>query len=97
MKAVFIAYNQVFSERVEYILDYLKIRGFTQWKDVSGVGSTDGSPHLGTHAWPESNNAILVIVEDHLAGEILENVKKLDNVNKEIGIRAFTWDIAQIY
>jgi hypothetical protein len=97
MKAIFISYNQVFNERVEYILDYLKIRGYTQWTDVKGVGSDDGSPHFGTHAWPETNNAILTFVDDSLVEDVLDSVKKLDEVNKEIGIRAFTWDIGRVY
>jgi hypothetical protein len=97
MKAIFISYNQVFNERVEYILDYLEIRGYTQWVDVKGAGTVDGSPHLGTHAWPETNNAILTFVEDGIVEKVLESVKRLDEVNKEIGIRAFTWDVGQVY
>ena len=34
MKAVFIVYNQANTERVEYMLDRLGIKGFTYWEDV---------------------------------------------------------------
>ena len=41
------------------------------------------------------NSAAMVIVEDELVESILHKVKKLDELNKEIGIRAFVWNIEQ--
>lgn len=93
MKSVFITYNQAFTERVEYMLDRLEIRGFTQWTDVLGRGSVSGDPHMGTHTWPEINNATMTIVEDEKVSELLEKIKKLNEVNEEVGIRAFVWNI----
>ncbi len=97
MKAVLIVHNQSFTERVEYILDRQQLRGFTQFPSVLGRGSHSGDPRQGTHAWPEMNTATLVMVEDHQVDLLLEKVKKLDNVNEEVGIRAFVWDITQTY
>ncbi len=93
MKAVFIVYNQAHTEKVEYMLDRLDIRGFTEWTNVLGRGSVDGDPHLNTHTWPEQNTATLTVVEDDMVEVILEKVKKLDAINKDVGIRAFVWDI----
>lgn len=93
MKAILIIYNQAHTEKVEYILDRLDIRGYTQWPEVSGRGSFDGDPHMGTHTWPERNSATLTVVEDEMVDKVLENVKKLDAVNEEIGVRAFVWEI----
>ena len=93
MKAILIIYNQAHTEKVEYMLDRLEIRGYTQWKEVYGRGTVDGDPHMGTHTWPESNSATLTIVEDEMVEPVLGSVKKLDAVNEEIGIRAFAWDI----
>jgi len=95
MKAVLIVYNQAHSEKVDYMLNKLEIRGFTKWETVMGRGSADGDPHLGTHTWPEQNSATLCMVEEAKVNEILENVKKLDHINKDVGLRAFTWDILQ--
>ena len=97
MKSVFIAYNQAHTEKVEFIFDRLKIKGYTQWDNVSGRGSETGEPRLGTHTWPEQNSAILSIVEDERVAELLDAVKKLDDINKEVGIRAFVWNIEQVY
>ena len=55
MKSVFIVFNQANTERVEYMLDELKISGFTFFEQVQGRGSRTGEPHRGTHTWPEMN------------------------------------------
>ncbi|HOI32886.1 MAG: P-II family nitrogen regulator [Bacteroidales bacterium] len=93
MKAIFIAYNQAHTEKVEFILDRLGIRGFTQWGEVMGRGSVDGEPRMGTHTWPEQNSAMLLVVEDQQVEAVLEAIKKLDAINKEVGVRAFVWNI----
>ena len=93
MKAVFIIFNQANTERVYYMLDRLNIRGYTFWEDVQGRGSTDGEPRQGTHTWPEMNSAVITVVNDEQVDELLDAVKKLDNRNKEIGVRAFVWNV----
>ena len=96
-KAVFITYNQALTERVEFLLDQRQIRGYTQWPLVNGVGSVDGEPRMGSHTWPEMNSATLTIVDEEMVPVILKYVKKLDEVNKENGIRAFVWNITDMY
>lgn len=93
MKAIMIIYNQALTEKVEYMLDKLDVRGYTQWPQVFGRGSRDGDPHMNTHTWPESNSATLAVVEDQMVDTVLEKVQKLDAVNRDVGIRAFVWDI----
>ena len=93
MKAVMIIYNQAITEKVDYLLDRMEIRGYTKWENVQGRGSLTGFPRMGTHTWPEMNSSIICIVEDDKVDMVLENVKKLNAVNEEVGIRAFVWDI----
>jgi len=93
MKAVFIIFNQANTERIEYMFDKLHVRGFTWWSEVNGRGSVSGEPRMGTHTWPEINSAVMTVVDDGKVDEILEVVKKIDEVNYEVGIRAFVWDI----
>jgi len=95
MKAVFIVFNQAHSERIEYILDYLQIRGYSWWSDVKGRGSVSGEPRMGTHTWPEMNSAVLCIIPSEKVDDLLEKVKKLDQINQEVGVRAFVWEITQ--
>lgn len=95
MKAIMIIYNTAHTEKVEFMLDQLSIRGFTNWETVTGRGSVDGEPHRGTHTWPETNSATLTIVEAEKVELVLESVKKLNAINETVGIRAFVWDILQ--
>ena len=93
MKSVMIVFNQANTERVEYMLDVLGIRGFTFVEEVQGRGSKNGEPRRGTHAWPEMNSCVITIVKDEQLDTLLEAVKKLDKRNEEVGVRAFAWDV----
>ena len=95
MKSVFIIFNQANTERVEYMLDVLGIRGFTFFEQVQGRGTNGGEPRRGPHTWPEMNSAVITVVDDEKVPELLSAVKKLDNRNKEVGVRAFVWNIEQ--
>ncbi len=93
MKAVFIVFNQANTERVEYMLEKLEIRGFTFFEQVQGRGSVTGEPRRGTHTWPEMNSAVITMVDDDKVEILLKTVHKLDLRNKDIGVRAFVWNI----
>ncbi len=95
MKAIMIIYNQAHTEKVEYVLDKLGVRGYTLWENVQGRGTVSGVPRLGTHTWPEINKSLLTVVDDELVEKILDRVKKIDSVSEDVGIRAFVWDILQ--
>ena len=97
MKAVFIVYNQAQTEKVEYLFEKLKIRGFTRWTELTGRGSVDGPPHMNTHTWPEQNTARLAVMEDDTVEAVLDGVRRLDEENKDVGIRAFVWDVVDAY
>ncbi|MFV0365559.1 MAG: PG0541 family transporter-associated protein [Mangrovibacterium sp.] len=96
MKSVFIVYNQANTERVEFLLDRMAVKGFTMWDDVKGRGTNGGEPRMGSHTWPEMNSAVMAIVEDEQVEPLLNAVKKLDDINYEVGVKAFVWDILQM-
>lgn len=93
MKAIMIVYNQAHTERVEYLMEKTGIKGYTLWENVQGRGTSTGVPHLATHAWPEINKSLLMIVEDEKVDQVLDVVRKIDSINEEVGIRAFVWDV----
>jgi nitrogen regulatory protein PII len=93
MKAIMIVYNQAHTEKIEYMLDKLGIKGYSLWENVQGRGTSTGVPHLGTHAWPEINKSVIVVVDDEVVDKVLNTVKKIDDINDEVGIRAFVWDV----
>lgn len=93
MKAIFIAYNQAYGTEIIELLDEHGQRGFTQWKDIDGRGGENGDPHYGNHAWPTQNYAILTIVPDGKATEIMEALKEKDSAYPDLGLRAFLWTV----
>ncbi|MFO7670847.1 MAG: hypothetical protein R6W31_14415 [Bacteroidales bacterium] len=97
MKAVFIVYNQAHTEKVEYLFEKLNIRGFTRWTGLTGRGSVEGPPHMNTHTWPEQNTASMAVMEKDKVDEVLNVVRRLDEENKDVGIRAFVWNIETMY
>ena len=97
MKALFVSYNQAYNEEIVELLEAAGQRGFTRWEDIQGRGSTDGRPHLGSHAWPEQNHALLSILEDDKAREVLEALKAKDKESPDLGLRAFVWSVDFYY
>lgn len=95
MKTIFLSYNQSLSEQVAVILNKQRIKGYTQWFEVSGCGSFSGEPHLGTHTWPAKNTVILAIVEDHKVTPVMEALRDLDSRTEQQGLRAFVWNIEE--
>jgi hypothetical protein len=75
------------------MFDRLEFRGYTWWSDVQRRGTETGEPRMGTHTWPEMNSAALAIIPDYKVEILPEKVQRLDVVNKEVGVRAFVWDI----
>ena len=96
MKAVFMSCNQSMYDEVLNIMEELGIRGFTGWEELIGRGSNEGEPHLGNHAWPSMNSALISVAEDEKAAEFLTRLRKLDEENPEQGLRAFAWEVTSM-
>lgn len=95
MKSVLIIFNQANTERVQYMLDTLSIRGYSFFEQVQGRGTHDGEPRMGNHTWPEMNSAVMTVIDDERVSELLTAVRKLDKRNPVVGVRAFVWNIEQ--
>lgn len=97
MKGIFIAYDQAYNMEIADALEELGCKGFTMWQDIAGRGSLTGEPHLGNHAWPTMNNAILTFVEENKVNDILGRLKAMDEETPNLGLRAFSWNIEKYY
>ena len=97
MKGIFIAYDQAYNMEIADALETLGVRGFTMWQDIAGRGTQTGLPHLGSHAWPTMNNAMLTFVEDDKVDDILGKIRAMDEETPDLGIRAFAWNIEKYY
>ena len=96
MKALFIVYNQAYGDEIVALLEGFGQHGFTRFDGVSGRGSVSGIPHLDSHAWPEYNDALLLMTEDDKVRPILDALKAKDEETPDLGIRAFSWNLEQI-
>ena len=93
MKAIFIAFDQAYTERIIDVLERSNCRGFTQWEQVLGRGTKTGEPHYGSHAWPSLASSIITFVEDSRVDIVLEKLHEMDVATPKLGLRAFVWDV----
>jgi nitrogen regulatory protein PII len=93
MKAIFIAFDQAYYDKITEVLVRNNCRGFTAWEQVQGRGSKTGEPHYGSHAWPSLASSILTIVEDERVDIVLGILHDMDALTPKLGLRAFVWDI----
>ena len=96
MKALFVVYNQAYGDEIVAVLDAAGQRGFTRFDGVGGRGSSSGIPHFNNHAWPEYNDALLVIVDDSAVAPLLEELRAKDEATPDLGLRAFAWNIENV-
>ena len=97
MKGIFIAYDQAYNMEIADAIEKIGVRGFTMWQDIAGRGGFSGEPHLGNHAWPTMNNAMLTFVPDEKVDEILAKLKEMDEETPALCIRAFVWNVEKYY
>ena len=97
MKGIIFAYDQAYNMDIADTLEKIGVRGFTMWQDIAGRGSETGEPHLGNHAWPTMNNAILAFVPAEKVDDILAAVKAMDEETPALGLRAFVWNVEKHY
>ena len=95
MKAIFIAYNQAYNQEIVQLLEGLGQRGYTVWEEIGGRGSETGLPHLGSHAWPTQNHALLSVVKDELVAPIMAHLRDTDAASPDLGLRAFVLPVEQ--
>ena len=89
MKAIFIAFDQAYYERIVALLPEVGSRGFTAWQEVQGRGTSTGEPHYGTHAWPSLASAMMAMVEDDHVDRLLERLHQMDLDTPKLGLRAW--------
>ena len=89
MKAIFVVYNQAYNQEIVELLEACGQRGYTVWEEIGGCGSETGEPHLGSHAWPTQNHALLTAVEDTLVADIMARLRETDRDNPKLGLRAY--------
>ncbi len=88
-----IFFDQAHYERIVEALGHTGCRGFTAWPQVTGRGTVNGKPHMGSHAWPSLSQAIMAVVPDDRAAAIMERLRAIDEERPRLGLRAFQWPV----
>ncbi|MBO4434209.1 MAG: hypothetical protein J5769_01995 [Bacteroidales bacterium] len=96
MKALFIVYNQAYNQEIVDLLEGLGQRGYTVWSEIGGRGSVDGEPHLGSHAWPTQNHALLSVMEDSTASKVMKKLREVDESTPALGLRAYALPVEDV-
>lgn len=93
MKALFIAFDQAYYDRIITLLEKSGCRGFTAWREVQGRGSKSGEPHYGSHAWPSMASSVITMVPDEKVDLLLDKLHRMDLDTPKLGLRAWTWAV----
>ncbi|MBK7488236.1 MAG: hypothetical protein IPI74_00090 [Bacteroidales bacterium] len=95
MKAVMIVHNLALTEKVEYTLEHFGVRGYTHWDNVKGSDHLPVCPTWAPTPARDQRGDSLTFVDDEKVALLLEAVRRIDDINQEVGIRAFVWSIEQ--
>ncbi len=91
MKIVFIVYHDILEDRIDAMLNELKIDYYTEWENVKGKGHQT-EPHLGTRTFPGYNSVrMLAIQEEKILTSLSEKIILLnkDVIREDDKIRLF--------
>ena len=92
MKLVLIAYNEAVDDEVMEQLKTTGIEGYTKWTEILGKGQASG-PHLLSHVWPKGNHALVTVVTDDVAGELMKGIRGLRESAGKEGVKAFVLNV----
>jgi len=95
MKMVFVVYNQAIETEVNQCLEECGVKYYTKFEQVFGIGKSSG-PHMGTHIWPASNNALLIACDENMKDKIIQKVKEKKEEFKTEGIKAFALPLEEM-
>ena len=87
MKIVFIVYHDILEDRIDRLLDGLKIDYYTEWENVKGKGHKSDA-HLGSRTFPGYNTVRMIafpeetILSDLINGIVILNEKVVRDDDK---------------
>ena len=87
----------VFNSSIEdEVMEALKEAGmtcYTKLADVQGVGACS-SPRLDCHVWPGTNTMFMICVGSEDTEKMLDAVKRIKEIHREEGVKAFVLPIS---
>ncbi len=98
MKIAFLIYHDILEDRIDKLLEDLKIDYFTEWENVKGKGhSTDA--HLGSRTFPGFNTVrMIAFQEENTLADLQNGIIELnkDVLREDDKIRLFQLPLEKI-
>jgi hypothetical protein len=95
MKMMFLSYKESLDDEVMANMDKYGIQSFTKWKQVQDKGES-GYPRMGTHIWPGYNSALMFVVDDDIARDLMCDVRNFNKEREFEGIKAMSWTVDDV-
>ncbi len=91
MKIVFLAYHNVFEERIKSLMDEIGIDNYYEWEKVLGKMHA-AAGHLGTRTFPGYDTVRMIpFIEEERLGKLIEKISDFNShaVKKSDEIRLY--------
>jgi hypothetical protein len=88
MEMLLVVYNAWIDDEMLEALKQAGMKYYTRFTNLHGEGESS-EPRLDTQVWPGTNSMLLVCVEPAGKETLLEAVRRMKNIHREEGVRAF--------
>ncbi len=88
MKLLLLNYYVGIHQEVMELLDRVGVRTYTRWTEVEGRIS-GREPRENSHVWPGTNSAMMVVVEEHVADELVREIEALNSGTQDEGVDVY--------
>ncbi len=95
MKLILLTYYVGIHDEVMDILEKHGVSAYTRWREVEGRVSC-GEPREGTHVWPGANSALMVVLDDGPAGDVVLDLEAFNRGRVGEGVDASVLDVQRV-
>ena len=98
MKIAILIYHDILEDRIDKLLENLKIDYFTEWENVKGKGHSSEA-HLGNRTFPGYNSVRMIAFErEDLLDELTKGVEELNKIvlREDDRIRLFQMPLERV-
>lgn len=94
-KMILIVYSAAIESKVMEVLSNQGVKTWTRINRIQGTG-THSAPHLDTHVWPGTNNAVFTAVKDEIRDAVLQGLKELKSHYTKEGLKVFVMPLEEV-
>jgi nitrogen regulatory protein PII len=91
---VLVVYNSSIDDEVMEALRQAGMKHYTKFVNLRGVGELS-EPRLNTQIWPGTNFMLMICAQPAERENILEGVRKMQEIHREEGVTAFVLPVSQ--